>query len=159
MSFMITPTVSMRQWNVEVSSKSATFFAPASHDEEGRPLLRVWPGHGFDIAESQLPGLYAAIVEVMKKSAYWNFRATVSSDRQMWSVPESDEIFGMVALRGPAGAGPDVDYRTATALTVDHATLRGLRIRLRAHLADSPQVAPEGSDGSPAQVRRPAQAS
>lgn len=159
MSFMITPTVSMRQWKVEVSSKSSTFFAPAAHDESGRRLLRVWPGHGFDIAESQLPGLYASIVEVMKKSAYWNFRATVSSDRQMWSVPEADETFGMVALRGPAGAGPDVDYRTATALIVEHATLRGLRIRLRAHLADSASAAPVGSAGSPEQLGSRAQAS
>lgn len=144
MTFTITPTASMSRWAAEVSSQGTTFTADALFGEQGAPPLRVWPGQGFSVAADQLPGLYGAIVEVMKKAAYWNCRATLSADIQAWSAPDRSDA--TVTVTGPANPA-ECGSTTSTSLTVEHATLRGLRIRLRSYLAEA--TAPERAAPAP----------
>lgn len=139
--FTIVPDRKMLKWAVEMTPRTATFVPPAEVDDRGSPLLQIWPNHGFGIAESHLPGVYSALVEIMKRPIYWTRReqsqaAAAQTTDLVWSARYRSDDDGRVYLRGPANVGPSATgHRPAIALTIDHVDLRDLRIRLARYLA------------------------
>lgn len=136
--FTIVPDRKMLKWSVEMTPRTATFVPPAEVDDRGLPLLQIWPNRGFGIAEGHLPGVYGALVEIMKRPSYWTRReqcqaAAARTRGLVWSAPYRSDDDGRVYLRGPANVGsPEPGYRPATTLTIDHVDIRDLRIRLAA---------------------------
>ncbi len=131
----ITASRPMREWTVEIREYDAVFrFSPLVEDHTALSTWpRVWAGRGLGVAGTALPGLRAALGEVMKTPAYW--RARVGPDSP-WGVPRWDAEDGFVYLTGPAG-GPrgDAGFRAVPCFSVGHPAVRGLRVRVAGYLA------------------------
>jgi hypothetical protein len=70
---LISPTRAMERWTVRVDGTEAVFScAPLVEDHTAaRALPRVWAGRGLGVPDVDVPGLVAALSEVMKTPAYW----------------------------------------------------------------------------------------
>lgn len=136
---VISPTPAMERWTVRVDRTEADFScAPLVEDHTAaRALPRVWAGRGLGVPDVDVPGLVAALGEVMKTPAYWRSRAPVGP-AMSWSRPWQDPEDGFVYLSGPCGqAAGAAGYRPVYSFSVELAAVRDLRIRLTAyHHAD-----------------------
>lgn len=134
---IIAATRRMGEWTAEIRNDQVVFrFSPPAEDPNAAvELPRVWPGRGLGVLERSLPGLRAALGEVMKAPAYWRGRAA-NRPGPGWNAPRQDAEDGFVYLAGPAGAGgAAAGYRAVPCFTVAVADVRELRIRVTAYLA------------------------
>jgi hypothetical protein len=134
---IITATRRMGEWAAEIQDDEVVFrFSPPAEDPNAAvELPRVWPGRGLGVLESSLPGLRAALAEVMRVPAYWRGCA-VTEPGPGWQEPRPDAEDGFVYLAGPAGrGGASAGYRAVSCFTVAVADIRDLRIRVTAYLA------------------------
>ncbi len=126
----------MEAWTAEIREHRVIFrFSPPAENLTALgELPRVWPGRGLGVLDSALPGLRAALGEVMKTPGYWRGRAADPSGPG-WGTPWRDVEDGFVYLTGPAGrAGPAAGYQAVTCFTVAVADIRDLRIRVTGYL-------------------------
>ncbi|PKV97596.1 hypothetical protein ATK30_8582 [Amycolatopsis echigonensis] len=135
----IPPTAAMRRWTVSVDGGLALFrCAPWLEDHTAdRVLPRLWPGRGFGVSDTDAPGLAAAVAETMKAPAYWTASHRVGRrwQDQPWAPPRLDPDDRFLYLAGPCGKPDDTaGYRPAYHLPIALPDLRGLPIRLTAHL-------------------------
>ncbi|MEA5366720.1 hypothetical protein VA596_44815 [Amycolatopsis sp., V23-08] len=131
---VICPTRAMERWTVRIDGAEAVFScAPLVEDHTAaRALPRVWAGRGLGVADVDLPGLIAALGEVMKTPAYWHGRTPGTG--AAWSEPRRDPEDGFVYLSGPCGDDTGgAGYRPVYSFAIGVATLRDLRIRLTAY--------------------------
>ncbi|GAA1956407.1 hypothetical protein [Amycolatopsis minnesotensis] len=146
---IIISTQAMRPWTVSIAGDTTTFSAVSAvsavssvddHTADAA-LPRVWGGRGLGVHRVDLPGLHASLVETMKHPAYWAARArhglsTGRGTTEAWSMPHHDTDDDFVYFTGPCGnPGSDVGYRSAAVFTIELVDLRGLRVRLTAHLS------------------------
>ncbi|WP_344854680.1 hypothetical protein [Amycolatopsis ultiminotia] len=137
--YVIPATAAMRRWSVSIETGVAVFgCAPSIEDHTAaRVLPRMWPGRGLGVTGTELSGLLASIAEVMKTPCYWIARREVSGawDAQPWEPARADPDDDFVYVPGPCGRiDGSAGYRPVYHLPVALADLRGLRIRLGAHL-------------------------
>ncbi|WP_284748227.1 hypothetical protein [Amycolatopsis sp. RTGN1] len=135
-ALVIEPTRRMERWTARVGGAEAIFScAPLVEDHTAaRALPRVWAGRGLGVPAQDLPGLVAALGEVMKTPLYWRSRQPVA-DAPVWSAPRPDPDDGFVYVAGPCGRLDDtVGYRPVYTFTIALTDMRDLRIRLTAHL-------------------------
>jgi len=135
---IIAATRQMGLWAVEIQGHEVIFrfSPPAENLTASGELPRVWPGRGLGVLDSSLPGLQAALGEVMKAPAYWRGRM-VNRPGPGWGVPRRDAEDGFVYLTGPAGRpGPAAGYQAVSCFTVAVADVRDLRIRVSGYLAE-----------------------
>ncbi len=136
---VISPTRAMERWTVRVDGTEAVFScAPLVEDHTAaRALPRVWAGRGLGVPDVDLPGLVAALGEVMKTPAYWRSRPPGSHRPGIvpeWSPPRRDPEDGFVYLNGPCGHDTGgAGYRPAYTFTIALSSVRALRIRLTAY--------------------------
>ncbi|MEV6872079.1 hypothetical protein [Amycolatopsis sp. NPDC051128] len=134
---IIVATRQMGEWAAEIRDDEVVFrFAPPAEDPDAAvELPRVWPGRGLGVLESALPGLRAALGEVMKTPRYWRGRAA-NRPGPGWQAPTRDPEDGFVYLAGPAEArSTSAGYQAVPSFTVALADIRDLRIRVTAYLA------------------------
>ncbi|WP_284748257.1 hypothetical protein [Amycolatopsis sp. RTGN1] len=134
---IIAATREMQEWAAEIQGDEVTFrFSPPTEDlTAASELPRVWPGRGLGVLDTSLPGLRAALGEVMKAPAYWHGRAA-SRPGPGWAPPHRDGEDGFVYFTGPAGqAAPTAGYRAVLCFTVAVVDVRDLRIRVTGYLA------------------------
>lgn len=142
-----------RHWSFDTHHMGVRFLAPTLPDEEERPLLRVRSRYGFGVAQEQLDGLYDAVVAAMKTRAYWTSNSNHEIGYQPWSSTRPDPGGTLVYFLGPACNGPaENGYRPTDVLDVAYSDLRGLRLRIAAHLTNS-QLARVTRNGSRARRR------
>ncbi|SFW87509.1 hypothetical protein [Amycolatopsis australiensis] len=109
----------------------AVVFGRSARPPERAP--RVWSGRGLGLPESELPEFAAQLKRVMKHEAYWRARGDA---RQRWSPGRYDDEDGFVYFAGPCTQrDPWPGYRPTSEFTVALPHVRGLRIRVAAHLA------------------------
>lgn len=137
--YVIPVTAAMQRWSVSVEAGVALFAcAPSIEDHTAvRVLPRMWPGRGLGLAGTDVAGLLASVGEVMKTPLYWISRYELlrSWDAEPWTAARQDPDDGFVYVSGPCGqADGSVGYRPVYHLPVALADVRGLRIRLGAHL-------------------------
>lgn len=140
---IIISTPAMRPWTVSIAGDTATFSAVSSVDDHtaDAALPRVWGGRGLGVHRVDLHGLHASLVQTMKHPAYWAARArqglsTGRGTAEAWAAPHHDVDDDFVYFTGPCGVpGGEVGYRSTAVFTIDLVDLRGLRVRLTAHLA------------------------
>ncbi len=132
---VICPTRAMERWTARVNGTEAVFScAPLVEDHTAaRALPRVWAGRGLGVPDVDLPGLVAALGEVMKTPAYWRGR-TPGGHRpgtvNEWSLPRRDAEEGFVYVTGPCGEDTGGSgYRPVYGFTITLASVRDLRIR------------------------------
>jgi hypothetical protein len=128
---LISPTRAMDRWTVRVDGTEAVFScAPLVEDHTAaRALPRVWAGRGLGVPDVDVPGLVAALSEVMKTPAYWRSRPPGSHHPGTvlaWSQPRRDPEDGFIYLSGPCGHDTGgAGYRPH----LDHGTFAGCRPR------------------------------
>jgi hypothetical protein len=136
---VICPTRAMERWTVRIDSAEAVFScAPLVEDHTAaRALPRVWSGRGLGVPDVDLPGLIAALGEVMKTPAYWRARTPGGHQPGVtpaWSRPRRDPEDGFVYLSGPCGHDTGgAGYRPVYSFSIGVAAVRDLRIRLTAY--------------------------
>ena len=135
---VICPTRAMERWTVRIDGTEAVFScAPLVEDHTAaRALPRVWAGRGLGVPDVDLPGLIAALGELMKAPAYWRSR-TPGGHRpgatMTWAQPQRDPEDAFVYVTGPCGHDTGgAGYRPVYSFTIDLASVRDLRIRLTA---------------------------
>jgi hypothetical protein len=136
---IVAATRRMGEWGGEIRDDEVAFrfSLPAEDPNAAVELPRVWPGRGLGVPESSLPGLRAALGEVMKAPACWRGRAATEAGPG-WREPRRDTEDGFVYLAGPAGrAGAAAGYQAVPCFSVAVADIRDLRIRVTAYLAIS----------------------
>ncbi|MFI5614372.1 hypothetical protein [Amycolatopsis sp. NPDC051903] len=136
----VTATREMHRWTVEVTADEAIFACRASAADRAaaRTLPRAWSGRGLGVSSVDVPGLAAALGEVMKTPLFHHARQA-APDVQAWAVPHVDEDEDFTYVAGPCGgAGNPVGYHPVPDFAIALSDVRGLRIRLAAHLNASP---------------------
>ncbi|WP_432850582.1 hypothetical protein ACQPXB_21605 [Amycolatopsis sp. CA-161197] len=133
-------TGELRRWTVEVGETDARFtWTPLQVGHTAANTVpRAWDGHGLGVPAHDVPVLNSALKEIMKTPAFWQaYRSAGRGAAQVWSEPHTDPDDGFVYVTGPCGLPSEVvGYRPVSSFTLDLADLRGLRIRLAAHLHD-----------------------
>ncbi|WP_410671581.1 hypothetical protein [Amycolatopsis sp. cmx-4-68] len=129
------PTLTeLPQWTIRTSGDEVTFtHVPAERGSGGGP--RVWSGRGLGLREGDLPAFGKALGEVMKLPAYWRARARSARPEADWSPPRRDPGDGFVYVTGPCRLARDhAGYEPVASFTLELADVRGLRVRIAAHL-------------------------
>jgi hypothetical protein len=78
---VIEPTRRMERWTARVAGTEAIFSCAHLVEDHtaARALPRAWAGHGLGVVAQDLPGLVAALGEVMKTPLYWRSRRPVAA--------------------------------------------------------------------------------
>ncbi|WP_432855116.1 hypothetical protein ACQPXB_21695 [Amycolatopsis sp. CA-161197] len=110
--------------------------APSEDHAPVQALPRVWDGRGLGLPERDVAGFTAALGEIMKTPLFWrSYRGAGRGAARTWAEPHTDPEDGFVYVSGPCGDASDlVGYRPVNTFTIALADVRGLRIRLAAHL-------------------------
>ncbi|HWD03275.1 MAG TPA: hypothetical protein VG674_12570 [Amycolatopsis sp.] len=139
--FQIPVSADLRRWTIQLRENVAIFTCTPSVEEHAtaRSMPRVWDGRGLGLPESDVAGFAAALGEIMKTPLFWRaYRGAGRRPAQRWAQPHRDDEDGFVYLNGPCGKASDVvGYRPVCRFTIDLVDVRGLRIRLAAHLRDT----------------------
>ncbi|WP_326565429.1 hypothetical protein VSH64_26645 [Amycolatopsis rhabdoformis] len=120
-------------WSVLVG-EAEVVFGRVLRPGEGEPELpRVWAGRGLGLRDEDVPPFVGALGEVMGTPQFWQARGAGRGSEQIWSVPLTRN--GFTYVTGPCGRWNNtVGHRPTETFAVALADVRGLRIRLAAHL-------------------------
>ncbi|QYN26447.1 hypothetical protein K1T34_42350 [Amycolatopsis sp. DSM 110486] len=127
----------MQLWAVTMTAEDAIFTCAAGDDSEAWSLPRVWPGRGLGLPSAEVPAFTAAVGEVMKTPLYWRarFARPERAHAQAWAAPKVDAEDDFTYVSGPCGRDDQaVGYQPVARVVIALADLRGLRVRLAAHL-------------------------
>ncbi|MEV0070554.1 MULTISPECIES: hypothetical protein [unclassified Amycolatopsis] len=128
-------TITARGWSVHVGDTEVVFGRTLRPGEGEADLPRVWAGRGLGLRDEDVPAFVAALGEVMATSQFWHARGSGAGrgSEQIWSVPLTRN--GFTYVTGPCGRWNNTaGHRPVETVSVALADVRGLRIRLAAHL-------------------------
>ncbi|WP_103349845.1 hypothetical protein [Amycolatopsis sp. CA-128772] len=146
-----------RRWGVTATATDAVFTVTGGSPAVAAAVApRIWPGRAVALASRDVPVVIARIAQVMTTPRYWAARYRHQAhgrpgrrgSAEDWSPVW--EVDGFACLTGPVGTWDPgtahLGFRPADRFAVALPDVRGLLIRLSAHLAALGQPSP----GNPA---------
>ncbi|MFI5611575.1 hypothetical protein [Amycolatopsis sp. NPDC051903] len=128
-----------KRWTIRLREDVAAFSCtpPAADHAVAQALPRVWNGRGLGLPAHEVPTFAAALGEIMKQPVFWRAYSGAGRCRaQRWAEPHVDPEDGFVYVSGPCrDSAETVGYRPVESFTIALANVRGLRIRMAAHLS------------------------
>jgi hypothetical protein len=133
---LIIPAIAaMRPWSAAMENADAIFrYATAGSADAIENLPRVWAGRGLSIPVAAVAGLEVALGEVLR-SAPAVMHHTDRGRLNSWAAARTDLEAGFVSIAGPASClRATTRFQATRTVVVALADLRGLSVRLTAHL-------------------------